>query len=110
LADDNNNLPGTNIHSGVLVDTKVKTKKPSLYQVIIHNDDFTPMEFVVEVLEKFFNKNHAAATEIMLNVHHKGQGICGVFPYDIAETKVATVSDYARRAEHPLKCTMEKAP
>lgn len=110
MAKNQNNLPDTHVQGGLLVDTRVKTQKPSLYQVLLHNDDFTPMEFVVEILEKFFRKDHASATEIMLNVHHKGHGICGVFPYDIAETKVALVSDYARRAEHPLKCTMEKAP
>jgi ATP-dependent Clp protease adaptor protein ClpS len=92
----------------VVTKTKPKTKKPSLYKVLILNDDYTPMEFVVFVLERFFSKGREEATRIMLHVHHKGVGICGVFTYEIAETKVAQVMDMARQHGHPLQCTMEK--
>ena len=88
--------------------TRPKTKKPSLYKVLLLNDDFTPMEFVVFVLEHFFSKNREEATRIMLHVHHKGVGICGVFTFEVAETKVAQVMDFARQHQHPLQCTMEK--
>ncbi len=94
--------------SGVLTERKVKTTRPNLYRVLLHNDDFTPMDFVVDVLTRFFKKTHAEATGIMLAVHHKGIGVCGVFPYEIAETKVALVMDFAQRHQHPLQCTMEK--
>jgi ATP-dependent Clp protease adaptor protein ClpS len=95
---------------GVSVITKVKprTKRPSLYRVLILNDDYTPMEFVVHVLERFFNKNAEAAKTIMLHVHHHGIGECGVFTYEIAETKVTQVMDFARKHQHPLQCVMEK--
>lgn len=92
----------------VIVKTKPKTKTPSLYKVLMLNDDYTPMEFVVHVLEKFFAKNRADATRIMLHVHQRGVGICGVYSYEIAETKVTSVIDYARRHQHPLQCTLEK--
>ena len=88
--------------------TKPKTKNPSLYKVLLLNDDYTPMEFVIFVLERFFSKNREEATRIMLHVHHKGVGICGVFTYEVAETKVAQVMDLARQHGHPLQCTMEK--
>ncbi len=88
--------------------TQVRTKKPSMYRVLILNDDYTPMEFVVLVLERYFHKNREQATRIMLHVHQKGVGVCGVFTYEVAETKVAGVMDLARRNEHPLQCTMEK--
>ena len=88
--------------------TKARTRKPSLYRVLILNDDYTPMEFVVYVLERFFNKTREDATRIMLHVHQNGVGVCGVFSYEVAETKVAQVLDMARRNEHPLQCTMEK--
>ena len=88
--------------------TKTRTKKPSLYRVLLLNDDYTPMEFVVYVLERFFNKSREDATTIMLHVHQNGVGVCGVFTYEVAETKVAQVLDLARRSEHPLQCTMEK--
>ncbi len=88
--------------------TVTRTKKPSLYRVLILNDDYTPMEFVVYVLERFFQKNQEEATTIMLHVHQNGVGMCGVFTYEVAETKVAQVLDLARRHEHPLQCTMEK--
>ena len=93
---------------GVVVKTKPKTKKPSMYKVLLLNDDFTPMDFVVHVLERFFGKNSQEATEIMLHVHRKGVGICGTYTYEVAETKVTSVMDYARKNEHPLQCTMEK--
>jgi ATP-dependent Clp protease adaptor protein ClpS len=94
--------------TGVATRTRPKTKKPSLWKVLILNDDYTPMEFVVYVLERFFNKNQEDATRIMLHVHQKGIGVCGIFPYEIAETKVTQVIDFARQNEHPLQCTMEK--
>ena len=88
--------------------TITRTKKPSLYRVLLLNDDYTPMEFVVYVLERFFQKNQEEATTIMLHVHQNGVGPCGVYTYEVAETKVAQVLDLARRHEHPLQCTMEK--
>jgi ATP-dependent Clp protease adaptor protein ClpS len=94
--------------SGVATKTRTKTKKPSLYRVLLLNDDYTPMEFVVYVLERFFSKSREEATRIMLHVHQTGVGVCGVFTYEVAETKVAQVLDLARRNEHPLQCTMEK--
>jgi len=96
--------PGTS----VITKTKPQTKRPSLYRVLILNDDYTPMEFVVHVLERFFNKDHEAATRIMLHVHHHGIGECGVFTYEVAETKVTQVMDFARKHQHPLQCVMEK--
>ncbi|MGE3770680.1 MAG: ATP-dependent Clp protease adapter ClpS [Bdellovibrionales bacterium] len=96
--------PGT----GVLVKTRPKTKKPSLYKVLLLNDDYTPMDFVVLILERFFGKDRADATQVMLNVHKKGVGLCGVYTYEVAETKVAQVMAYARQHQHPLQCTLEK--
>ncbi len=93
---------------GVLTRTRIKPKKPALYRVLLLNDDFTPMEFVVHVLERFFGKNRQEATEIMLHVHRRGVGVCGVYTYEVAETKLNLVMDYARKNEHPLQCTMEK--
>ena len=93
---------------GVATRTRTRTKTPSPYKVLMLNDDYTPMEFVVHVLERFFNKGREDATRIMLHVHHKGVGICGVYTYEIAETKVAQVMDFARQHQHPLQCTMEK--
>lgn len=95
---------GTNI----VTKTRPKTKKPSLYKVLLLNDDYTPMDFVVYVLERFFNKTPEEATRIMLHVHRKGVGICGVYTYEVAETKVAQVMNFARQHQHPLQCTMEK--
>jgi ATP-dependent Clp protease adaptor protein ClpS len=92
----------------VATKTRTRTKKPSLYRVLLLNDDYTPMEFVVYVLERFFGKSREDATRIMLHVHQNGVGLCGVFTYEVAETKVAQVLDLARRHEHPLQCTMEK--
>ena len=94
--------------TGVIVKSKPKTKKPSLYKVLMLNDDYTPMEFVVHVLQKFFHKNSDEAAQIMLHVHQNGVGICGVYPFDVAETKVTQVIDYARQNEHPLQATLEK--
>jgi len=93
---------------GIATKTRVRTKKPSMYRVLILNDDYTPMEFVVLILERFFGKSREQATRIMLHVHQKGVGVCGVYTYEVAETKVAQVMDMARRNEHPLQCTMEK--
>jgi ATP-dependent Clp protease adaptor protein ClpS len=95
-------------NTSVITKVKPKTKRPSLYRVLILNDDYTPMEFVVHVLEKFFQKDVEAATEIMLHVHHHGIGECGIFTYEIAETKVTQVMDFARKHQHPLQCVMEK--
>jgi ATP-dependent Clp protease adaptor protein ClpS len=90
-------------------EAKPKLKKPDLYKVILLNDDYTPMEFVVDILEKFFRKTRTEATRIMLHVHHNGVGVCGVFARDIAETKVRQVMQCARDSQHPLQCTMELA-
>ena len=94
--------------TGVITRTEPKTKKPSLYKVLLLNDDYTPMEFVVHVLERFFNKGREEATRIMLHVHQRGIGVCGVYTYEVAETKVTQVMDFARQHQHPLQCTMEK--
>ena len=94
--------------TAIVAQTKTKTQKPSMYRVLILNDDYTPMEFVVYILERFFNKSPEAATRIMLHVHQNGVGVCGVFAYEMAETKVAQVIETARRHQHPLQCTMEK--
>jgi ATP-dependent Clp protease adaptor protein ClpS len=95
-------------NTAIATRTSPKTKKPSMYKVLLLNDDYTPMEFVVRILEAIFHKTGEDATRIMLHVHQKGVGVCGVYTYDIAETKVAQVVDIARRSEHPLQCTMEK--
>ena len=93
---------------GLATRTRPKTKKPSQYKVLLLNDDYTPMEFVVHVLERFFGMTHAQAFDIMLTVHKKGLAVVGVFSFEVAETKVAQVMDFARRHQHPLQCTMEK--
>ena len=109
MAGRNGSGPGNDDgRTDIVTKTKPKTKKPSLYKVLILNDDYTPMEFVVYVLERFFNKGREEATRIMLHVHHKGVGICGVYTFEIAETKVTQVMDLAREHGHPLQCTMEK--
>jgi len=100
--------PDDGRQAGVMLKPLPKTRKPSLYKVLILNDDFTPMEFVVHVLERFFSKTKDEATEIMLHVHRRGVGLCGVFTYEVAETKVTQVMDFARANEQPLQCTMEK--
>ena len=94
--------------TGIVTKTRPKTKKPNLYKVLLLNDDYTPMEFVVHVLERFFSKGREEATRIMLHVHQKGVGICGVYTYEVAETKVTQVMDFSRQHQHPLQCTMEK--
>ena len=98
-----------NIDLGVATKTRAKTKKPNPYKVLILNDDYTPMEFVVLVLKRFFNMDIDEATRVMLHVHQKGVGVCGTFSYEVAETKVTQVMDFARKNEHPLQCTLEKA-
>ncbi len=105
---DENDDPDGGQEGRVGTKTLTRTKKPSLYRVLLLNDDYTPMEFVVYVLERFFSKTREEATTIMLHVHQNGVGLCGVFTYEVAETKVAQVLDLARRHEHPLQCTMEK--
>jgi ATP-dependent Clp protease adaptor protein ClpS len=102
------NSDGSDNGTGVVTKTRAKTKRPSMYRVLILNDDYTPMEFVVHVLERFFNKGREEATQIMLHVHHHGVGECGVYTYEVAETKVTQVMDFARRHQHPLQCVMEK--
>jgi len=105
-----NNDKGTEVPgTGVVVKSRPKPKQPSMYKVILLNDDYTPMDFVVHVLERFFNKPHEEATQIMLHVHRRGVGICGVYTFEVAETKVNQVVGYARRHQHPLQCTLEKA-
>jgi ATP-dependent Clp protease adaptor protein ClpS len=99
---------GTPDGSTIVKPSETHTKPPPMYQVVMYNDDYTPMEFVVYVLEQFFNKSREDATRIMLHVHQHGVGVCGVFTYEVAETKVAQVVDTARRHQHPLQCTMEK--
>lgn len=94
---------------GVATKTRTKPKKPSQFKVLMLNDDYTPMEFVVMVLKRFFQMDLEQATRVMLHVHQKGVGVCGIFPYEIAETKVNQVMDFARQNQHPLQCTLEKA-
>jgi ATP-dependent Clp protease adaptor protein ClpS len=94
--------------TAIITKTKPRTKRPNLYRVLLLNDDYTPMEFVVHVLERFFNKTRDDATRIMLHVHHNGVGECGVYTYEVAETKVTQVMDFARKHQHPLQCVMEK--
>ena len=94
--------------NGVLLETRQKTKKPSLYRVLMLNDDYTPMEFVVLVLQRFFGHNHEMAQQIMLHVHQRGVGVCGVYSYEVAETKAAQVMDFARQNEHPIQLQLEK--
>lgn len=93
---------------GIATRVKPKTRRPNLYRVLLLNDDYTPMEFVVHVLQRFFSKSPEAATQIMLHVHRNGVGECGVFTYEIAETKVTQVMDFSRKHQHPLQCVMEK--
>ncbi len=104
------NLPrnGERAAPGVVVKSRPKTKRPAMYKVLMLNDDYTPMEFVVHVLERYFNKDREEATQIMMQVHQRGVGICGVFTYEVAETKVQQIVDFARQHQHPLQCTLEK--
>ena len=94
--------------SQVILETRPSTKKPSMYKVIMLNDDYTPMEFVVYVLQRFFSMTNGQATVIMLNVHQRGVGVCGVYSYEVAEAKATQVMDYARQNEHPLQLQIEK--
>jgi len=105
----NENDKSNEFEKGLLLDTKPKTKKPSMYNVLLLNDDYTPMEFVILILESVFNKKQEDATQIMLHVHKNGVGICGTFTYEVAETKCKTVIDMAKKNEHPLQCTIEKS-
>ena len=102
-------LPGDEVERGVATKVREKTKKPSMYRVLLMNDDYTPMEFVVSILMGIFKKTQEEATTIMLNVHQTGIGTCGVYTFEVAETKVSQVMDAARRNQHPLQCTLEKA-
>ena len=99
---------GNNSGTGVVLDSKPKTKKPSMYRVVMLNDDYTPMEFVVMVLERVFSKANEEAIKIMLHVHQKGVGVCGVYTFEVAETKVGQVMELAKEHQHPLQCTLEK--
>jgi ATP-dependent Clp protease adaptor protein ClpS len=102
------NQDGNGSGTAVITRTRTQTRRPNMYRVLLLNDDYTPMEFVVAVLRRYFNKGPEEATRIMLHVHHHGVGECGVFTYEIAETKVTQVMDYARKHQHPLQCIMEK--
>ena len=92
-----------------LEEARPQVKRPPLFKVVLLNDDYTPMEFVVEILQRFFRLDRPTATQVMLHVHTRGKGVCGVFPFEIAETKVALVNEYSRKHQHPLLCTLEKA-
>jgi ATP-dependent Clp protease adaptor protein ClpS len=105
---DDDNRTGGSRGTAVITRTKPKAKRPSLYRVLLLNDDYTPMEFVIHILERFFQKDREAATRIMLHVHNHGVGECGIFTYEVAETKVTQVMDFARQHQHPLQCVMEK--
>src|SRR5690606_36192607 len=93
---------------GVATRTRTRTKTPAPYKVLMLNDDYTPMEFVVHVLQRFFKMGLEDATRVMLHVHQRGVGVCGIFTYEVAETKVSQLTDYARENQHPLQCTLEK--
>jgi ATP-dependent Clp protease adaptor protein ClpS len=99
---------GSGSGTAVITRTRTQTKKPDMYRVLLLNDDYTPMEFVVVVLRKYFHKGLEEANRIMLHVHQNGVGECGVYTYEVAETKVTQVMDYARKHQHPLQCIMEK--
>jgi ATP-dependent Clp protease adaptor protein ClpS len=107
--DDSGHTAGGDEQIGIATKTRAKPKKPSQFKVLMLNDDYTPMEFVVLVLKRFFQMDLEQATRVMLHVHQKGVGVCGIFPYEIAETKVNQVMDFARKNQHPLQCTLEKA-
>jgi ATP-dependent Clp protease adaptor protein ClpS len=109
FSENSNNDENNDFQRGVISETKQKTKKPSMYSVLLLNDDYTPMEFVIIVLTKIFNKKQEEATQIMLHVHKKGVGVCGIFTYEVAESKCKSVMDMAKKNEHPLQCTMEKS-
>lgn len=107
--DDSEHGPGTDDDAAIATKTRTKPKKPSQFKVLMLNDDYTPMEFVVLVLKRFFQMDLEQATRVMLHVHQRGVGVCGIFPYEIAETKVKQVMDFALQNQHPLQCTLEKA-
>mgnify|MGYP001276141493 CR=1 FL=1 len=103
-----NDIYSNEPNTGIILEDRPLTKKPSMYKVILLNDDYTPMEFAIHVLESLYNKAHEEATQIMLHVHQKGVGTCGVYTYEIAETKVSQTMDLAQQHQHPLQCTIEK--
>ena len=105
--DSDDNFEDDDGHTAVVERSKPKLKRPPMYKVLLNNDDYTPMEFVILVLEKFFSKDRTMATKIMLAVHHEGYGVCGLYSRDVADTKVAQVNDFSRANEHPLLCTLE---
>jgi ATP-dependent Clp protease adaptor protein ClpS len=107
--DDDSRVGDNDGQVGVATKTRSRTKKPKQYKVLMLNDDYTPMEFVVMVLKRFFRMDLEQATRVMLHVHQRGVGVCGVFPYEVAETKVTQVMDYARANQHPLQCTLQEA-
>ena len=109
LSENSDNYKNNDLQRGVVLEVKPKTKKPSMYNVLLLNDDYTPMEFVIIVLAKIFNKKQEEATQIMLHVHKKGVGVCGTFTYEVAESKCKSVMDMAKKNEHPLQCSMEKS-
>jgi ATP-dependent Clp protease adaptor protein ClpS len=108
MADKGKPTPPQGPGTAVITRTKAQTRRPNMYRVLILNDDYTPMEFVVLILERFFGKSRDEATRIMLHVHHHGVGECGIYTYEVAETKVTQVMDFARKHQHPLQCVMEK--
>ncbi len=108
MSDKDKEDQGGGTGTGILTKPETKTKKPSMYKVLLLNDDFTPMEFVVHILQRYFRMTIEQATEVMLHVHQKGVGVCGVFTYEVAETKVNQVLSFAKQNEHPLQCTLEK--
>ena len=108
LSQDNDNDSTSSDLGAVVLEKEPEVKEPPSYQVVLINDDYTPMEFVIEVLEKFFQKNREEATQIMLHVHQRGVGVCGIYAYDLAETKAMQVMNYARKYEHPLQVQLEK--
>ncbi len=107
--DDDSHLGDSDGQAGAATKTRSRTKKPKQYKVLMLNDDYTPMEFVVMVLKRFFRMDLEQATRVMLHVHQRGVGVCGVFPYEVAETKVSQVMDFARENQHPLQCTLQEA-
>ena len=109
LEEFDNNSQNNELQRGLLLDSQPKTKKPSMYNVLLLNDDYTPMEFVIMVLEKVFNKKQEEATQIMIHVHKNGIGVCGTFTYEVAESKCKSVMDMAKKNEHPLQSAMEKS-
>ena len=107
--DDSKNNSDQDFERGILLENKAEIKKPSMYNVILINDDYTPMEFVIDILQMFFNKKKEEATQIMLHVHKKGIGVCGTYTYEVAESKCKAVINYSKKNEHPLQCTVEKS-